>query len=144
MASIKGRPPTKGSFKKGPDPRRNANGQINALQIEFGKKIRMALVAEGQQPSKKRKGLTRFESMIFSVWDEAEQGVPWAVEYVSERTEGKITQPIGEDPNMPFANKITIFQYGSAPEPSFDLDVNASTNELEQITANSPNGHNGT
>ena len=102
----------KGGFGDNPQ-NRNVGGQRSAEAIRFTKAIRDALIEEGSKQTTrkgKRAGLSRFQSMIIAVWDKAESAVPWAVEYVSERTEGKVTQPLGMDKDMPFTpNSISIF-----------------------------------
>lgn len=83
------------AFQKGDDPRRNKNGQRNGEAVRFAKEIRDALIEEGEKRTTrkgKRAGMSRFQSMIVSVWDKAEQGAPWAVEYISERVEGKVKE----------------------------------------------------
>lgn len=95
---------------------RNTNGQTSAVVAAFTRGLRAALATEAEQPSRARRGLTRYQSMIRKVWDLAEKGVPWAVDYVSERVEGKVTQPIGMDASMPFGDTtIPIFKHEDRP-----------------------------
>ncbi len=101
----------KGGFKEHPE-NINKNGQRNAESVAFTRALRQALVDSGNEPSSVRKlatqGMTRYQAMIQSIWKKAERGTPWAVEFIAERTEGRVTQPIGQDPAMPFGGKKIV------------------------------------
>jgi len=86
-------------FEKG-DSRINRHGQISKKRIEFNKNIRDLLITEGESESKGKDesgkiiSLRKVEWLIKSVWQKAIKGESWAVNFIAERTEGKITQPI--------------------------------------------------
>jgi len=104
----KGRPPTKGSFKKGKDPRRNTAGQRNAASVAFYKQLRELIVKEGEKNyvGKDESGqivkLKKVEWMIKVLWQEAMKGEAWAIQFIADRVEGKVTQPIDIDTNVTF------------------------------------------
>ena len=85
-------------FKKG-DPRINKNGQISNKRIGFNKALRELIIDEGEKKAqgKGEKGkivnLKKVEWLVKSVWQKAIAGESWAVQFISEKVEGKVTQP---------------------------------------------------
>ena len=104
MASKKGRPPTKGAFKKGDDPRRNHNGQINKAAVQFKHAIRDLIVTEGNKPKTvtnpetgEKTTLTKIEWVVLMAYSAAISGDAKARDFIVERVEGKVSQPISLD-----------------------------------------------
>lgn len=96
----KGHPPPKTAFKKGYDPRRHTAGQRNKAAVQLTKTIRDILVEIGQEELTVRaKGIQvvkkKVEWLGQKIWSEALGGNMAAITIILERTEGKITQPIG-------------------------------------------------
>ena len=101
MPSKTGRPPTNGGFKKGADPRRNKNGQLNKPAVQFTKALRDLIVVEGNKKhtitnpnTGERVTLTKIAWVVFAAYNAAVQGDAKAREWISERTEGKVSQPL--------------------------------------------------
>lgn len=82
-------PTGKGGFQERPHDR-NANGQRSSEVVAFNTTLRALIVNYGQQNSTKKKTLKRVESMIDTLWDLAEDGEAWAVQFIAERVEGKV------------------------------------------------------
>lgn len=93
------RPHRPGTFKKG-DPRINKNGQISNKRLGFNKALRELIIDEGEKKAqgKGEKGkivnLKKVEWLVKSVWQKAIAGESWAVQFISEKVEGKVVQPI--------------------------------------------------
>ena len=86
-------------FKKGGDPRRHMNGAKSKAAVEFNKTLRQLLVAEGERESTGQIGektlrMKNVEWLVKSVWKKAIKGESWAVTFIAERIEGKVTQPV--------------------------------------------------
>jgi hypothetical protein len=85
----------KGSFKKGNDPRRNTRGRgRQALQIpdllrRIGEDKLPAEIA-GKLPEHIRSSKTMLQALMRATYLRALQGESWAVQFVAERTEGKV------------------------------------------------------
>ena len=95
-----------GQFKKGDDPRRHMDGSKSKEAVAFSKTLRALLVEEGEAITRavdkdgniveKRK----VEFLVKSVWKKAIEGESWAVIFIAERVEGKVSQNIDIDGNM--------------------------------------------
>ena len=89
-----------GQFRKGNDPRRNIKGQRNSGAVAFSKTLRSLLVSEGEKLKKgtddegKHVTIKKVVWLSKIVWQKALIGEPWAVQFIAERVEGKITQPL--------------------------------------------------
>ena len=85
-------------FVKG-DPRCNRNGQISKERLEFNRSLRELLVSEGEKEwtgvlDNEKIKLKKVEWLVKSVWKKAIDGEAWAVNFIADRVEGKVTQPI--------------------------------------------------
>lgn len=109
------------AFASGADPRRNQSGQRNAGAVAFSRTLRELIVIIGEKNHSVNldgKTITKknVEWMIESLWGRARGGHQDAIDFIAERIEGKVTQPIGEDPAMQFGNKtIPVFVHNDNP-----------------------------
>ena len=116
-------------FKKGDDSRRHMNGSKSRAAVEFNKNLRELLVEEGEKEQTGHLGentlkLKKVEWLVKSVWKKAIDGESWAVNFIADRVEGKITQPIDmsgqieavilSDKFLPDVNKRDV--HGIKPE----------------------------
>ena len=95
--------PRPGQFKNGDDSRRNTHGQIGKSVLKFNKCLRDLIITEGERKHTDAEGkvtLKKVEWLTRVVWNKALQGEPWAVTFIAERTEGKVTQPIAAEQNI--------------------------------------------
>jgi hypothetical protein len=75
------------AFKKGPDKNRHMNGRKAKGAVELSQAMSRAISEEGLKGE-------RFRKMIVKVWDLAERGVPWAVQFIADRTMGKVKEHV--------------------------------------------------
>lgn len=98
-------PTGKGGFAEHPELR-NENGQRNSASVAFSRTLRELIVIIGEKEHSINldgKTITKknVEWMIESLWAKARSGKQDAIDFIAERIEGKVTQPIGGDPNKP-------------------------------------------
>jgi hypothetical protein len=106
-----------GSFKPGPDPtgRRNVHGMTSKAQLQAGRKITAALVAEGEATIQLQIGTTLVEATNYEIlakviWREARSAKAPFVEMILDRIEGKVSQPIQGDLNLAGALSISALR----------------------------------
>ena len=119
--------PNIGSFKKG-DPRCHRSGQVSKKKLQFNKALNELLVAEGERESTGKIGekilkMKNVEWLVKSVWKNAINGESWAVNFIADRVEGKVTQPFGGDPDKPMAVRL-ILEEGNSNSPAKGNDKN--------------------
>lgn len=111
-AKPKGKPRGKGKpFEGADDPRRNKHGQRSAATVAFSRTLRELIVEKGEA---KRAIVTEagtvekknVEWMVERIWQEAHKGEQWAVNFIAERTEGKVNQGIDVFLKMIDLNKL--------------------------------------
>jgi hypothetical protein len=86
-----------GQFQKGVDPRRHMNGSKSRAAVKFNHDLRELLILEGERQhtdATSQVKLKKVQWLIKVIWNKALQGESWAVQFIAERTEGKVTQPI--------------------------------------------------
>ena len=118
-----------GQFKKGDDPRRHMDGSKSKEAVAFSKTLRALLVEEGEAITRavdkdgniveKRK----VEFLVLSVWKKAIEGESWAVNFIAERTEGKVAQQIGIDGNLGLTYLISEKVLPEISKDNDDTDV---------------------
>jgi len=101
------------------DPRINRFGPIKTNVLAFNRTLRELIVAEGEQKHttligdeghKVKVTFKKVEWMVKVVWNCAMKGEAWAVEFIAERTEGKITQPVDGNLNVTGALSMTALK----------------------------------
>ena len=113
----KGHPAPKTAFKKGHDPKRNIHGQRNKGAVAFFKQMRELIVTEGEKLEQGKDETGKFvkhkkvEWMVKVLWQEAIAGKSWAIEFITEKVEGKIVQPISGEIKVPL--KLIIERNGN-------------------------------
>lgn len=100
MADQTGRPATSGSFRPGPDPRRADNRgkrlgkfRIDVMLTRIGAES-LPEALRDKAPEAIRNSKTMFEALMRSVYLHAIRGESWAVEFIANRTEGKVTDKL--------------------------------------------------
>lgn len=99
------------------DPRRNVNGQRSAATVAFTRNLRERIVDQGESDYEvfrdgKSLGTKPYvEWMVERVWMEALKGESWAVNFIAERTEGKVLQPIGSEDGGPIPIAVQFIPY---------------------------------
>lgn len=111
----KGHAPTKGSFQKGGDPRRNDKGQRNKEAVAFSRTLRAILVEIGEEIKEVRDDQNRLvgrkknvEWLARVIWREALKGKEVFVSFIADRVEGKITQPFDHSGDISVDGELTI------------------------------------
>ena len=103
LSGIAGEKSNNGQFQKGDDPRRNKKGPVSKERLAFNKSLRELLVKEGKRKQVGTIGdkenpkivrLKKVEWLVKAIWQQAIKGESWAVNFIAERVEGKVTQPI--------------------------------------------------
>jgi hypothetical protein len=96
------------------DPRSNTTGQRNGAAVAFARSLRELIVDYGNQDKKvydKQGKLlgekSNVEWMVQSVWQAALKGEQWAVNFIAERTEGKVNQTVDVILKMIDYSKLT-------------------------------------
>ena len=103
LSGTAGEKSNNGQFQKGDDPRRYKKGPVSKERLAFNKSFRELLVKEGKQKqigtigdkeNTKIVRLKKVEWLVKAVWQQAIKGESWAVNFIADRVEGKVTQPI--------------------------------------------------
>ena len=82
-------------LKPGQGPAHLGGSNTNKKRVGFATALRDTLIEEGMvEENIGGEMLTRIRRVIRKVYDCAEDGEPWAVQFIAERVEGKVTQPI--------------------------------------------------
>ena len=81
------------------------DGSKSKAAVSFSKTLRALLVDEGEKTKKGKEGdsflkLKNVEWLVKSVWQKAISGESWAVSFIAERVEGKVSQQVDLDGNL--------------------------------------------
>jgi len=102
------------------DPRINRQGQIGHNVLAFNKTLRELIITEGEAKHttliesegghKTKVTHKKVEWVVKVLWNAAMKGEAWAIQFIAERTEGKITQPVDGNLNVTAALSMTALK----------------------------------